>query len=52
MKPIISLVVATVAVVFVAPVQAQINCDNWNTGDFFNAIEISVRTQTHGTKTA
>lgn len=41
MKPIISLVVATVAVVFVAPVQAQINCDNWNTGDFFNAIEIS-----------
>ncbi len=41
MKSIICLVVATVAMVFVAPVQAQIDCDNWNTGDFFDATEMS-----------
>ena len=31
MKPIICLAVATAAVVFVTPMQAQIDCDNWIT---------------------
>ena len=41
MKPIICLAVATAAVAFVTPMQAQIDCDNWNTRDFFNATEMS-----------
>ena len=41
MKPIICLVVATIAVVFAAPVQAQVDCANWNTATFFEAAELS-----------
>ena len=45
MKPINCLVMATVAVVFVAPVQAQVDCANWNTSDFFKATEVSDMTR-------
>ena len=35
MKPINCLVTATVAVALAVPVQAQVDCANWNTRDFF-----------------
>ena len=41
MKPINCLVTATVAVALAVPVQAQVDCANWNTRDFFKAAEVS-----------
>ena len=41
MKPTVYLVAATVAMVFVAPASAQVDCANWNTEAFFKAATAS-----------
>ena len=41
MKPINCLVTATVAVALAVPVQAQVDCADWNTAAFFKAAEVS-----------
>ena len=41
MKPIICLLVATVAAALAAPAYAQIDCTDWNTKSFFEVAEVS-----------